>query len=52
MISLRPAEWRGQTVIWITAQGKSGLYEQEGQVKSEIQSLIGAGIEVMGIDLF
>lgn len=52
MISLRPTEWRGQTIIWIDTQGKSGLYEQEGLLKPAIQSLIDAGIEVVGIDLF
>ena len=51
MISLCPADWRGQTVVWIDPQGKSGLYDQDGRVKSEIQSLIDAGIEVVGIDL-
>jgi hypothetical protein len=52
MISIRPAQWRGQTVIWIDTEGKSGLYKQEGLLKPAIQSLINSGIEVVGIDLF
>jgi len=51
MISLRPSQWRGQTVIWVDVQGKSGLYDQKGRIKTEIQNLIEAGIEVVGIDL-
>jgi dienelactone hydrolase len=50
-VLLRPTEWRGQTVIWIDSQGKAGLYDQQGRVKPEIQILIEAGIEVVGIDL-
>lgn len=52
MISLCPTEWRDETIIWIDTQGKSGLYRQEGLLKPVIQSLIDAGVEVVGIDLF
>lgn len=51
MISLCPADWRGRTVVWIDPQGKSGLYDRQGRVKPEIQSLLDAGVEVVGIDL-
>lgn len=27
-VFLRPASWKGKTVVWIDAQGKSGLYDQ------------------------
>ncbi|OHB74883.1 MAG: acetylxylan esterase [Planctomycetes bacterium RBG_16_55_9] len=51
IILLRPAQWRGQTVVWIDTHGKSGLYDQDGLLKPAIRSLIDAGIEVVGIDL-
>ena len=51
MISLRPVQWRDQTAIWVDPRGKSGLYNQESRINAEIQSLIAAGIEVVGIDL-
>jgi len=27
-VLLKPASWKGQTVLWVDAQGKSGLYDQ------------------------
>jgi len=51
VVFLRSRQWHRQTVIWINEQGKSGLYNQDGSLKPLIQTLINAGIEVLGIDL-
>jgi dienelactone hydrolase len=79
-VLLKPTSWKGQTVLWIDAQGKSGLYNQlrltaesaesaERKIKTknsavsadsavkkvmlrpEIQMLLDAGVEVVGMDL-
>jgi dienelactone hydrolase len=50
-VLFRPTSWKGQTVIWIDAQGKSGLYDQQDSLRSEIRTLLDAGVEVVGIDL-
>jgi dienelactone hydrolase len=51
VVFLRPASWRGKTVLWVDAQGKSGLYGKEGSLRAEIRKLLDAGVEVVGIDL-
>jgi dienelactone hydrolase len=50
-VLLRPTSWKGKTVLWIDAQGKSGLYDQQGTLRPQIRTLLGAGVEVVGIDL-
>jgi dienelactone hydrolase len=50
-VFLKPSSWKGQTVIWVDAQSKSGLYDQQGSLRSEIRTLLDAGVEVVGIDL-
>jgi hypothetical protein len=51
MVVLKPKEATQQTVIWTDEQGKSGLYTSDGSVKSHIESLLNAGIAVVGVDL-
>lgn len=51
MVVLKPRETKQHTVIWTDEQGKSGLYKSDGSVKSHIQSLLNAGVTVVGIDL-
>lgn len=50
-VFLRPVSWKGKTVLWIDAQGKSGLYDPQGTLRPEIRKLLDAGVEVVGIDL-
>jgi dienelactone hydrolase len=50
-VFLKPTSWKGQTVIWVDAQGKSGLYDQQGTLRPEIRTLLDAGVEVVGMDL-
>jgi len=50
-VLLKPTSWKGQTVLWLDAQGKSGLYDEQGTLRPEIRTLLDAGVEVLGIDL-
>ena len=49
---LHPAEWNGRTVIWLSADGKAGLYDQGGTPRDEVMKLVNAGNSVVGLDLF
>ena len=46
-----PKQWNGQTVIWLTADGKSGLYTSAGALRPGVQALVDAGATVLGMDL-
>ncbi|MFP6657590.1 MAG: alpha/beta hydrolase family protein [Pirellulales bacterium] len=49
---LHPKQWDGKVVIWIAAEGKAGMYENDGAIRSAIRGLIAAGVTVVGVDLF
>ena len=51
VVVLKPKEATQQIVIWTDEQGKSALYTLDGPVKSHIQSLLNAGVTVVGVDL-
>jgi dienelactone hydrolase len=46
-----PKQWNGRTVIWLSSQGKSGLYNADGSLQSDVQRLVDAGSTVVGLDL-
>ncbi|CAN5245152.1 acetylxylan esterase [soil metagenome] len=46
------ATWRGETVIWIDAQGKSSLLDQQGKPVAEARNLVDQGYAVIAPDLF
>ncbi len=46
-----PKDWNGHTVIWLTAQGKAGLYGTDGTLKPEVEKLVNSGVTVLGMDL-
>ncbi len=52
IVFLYPKEWRGTVVVWLSADGKAGLYAKNGSPKPEITRLIDAGVSVVGVDLF
>ncbi|MBU6400588.1 MAG: acetylxylan esterase [Verrucomicrobia bacterium] len=52
IVFLYPKQWQGQTVIWLTGNGKAGLYDADGSVRPEIQKLLQARATVVGVDLF
>lgn len=47
-----PAKETGRVAIWIDADGKSGLYSPDGQLKPGVKQLIDGGSIVLGVDLF
>lgn len=46
-----PKEWNGQTVIWVTGQGKQALYEADGSLQADLKKLVDGGATVVGVDL-
>lgn len=46
-----PKQWNGHTAIWLSAEGKAGLYGGDGFLKPEVQRLVDAGVTVLGLDL-
>lgn len=52
VVFLFPKEnWNGHTVIWLTDNGKAGLFEEGGRLKAEVAKLVSAGVSVAGVDL-
>lgn len=51
VVFLHPKDWKGRTVIWLTGEGKSGLYDAQGNVLPEVKKLLDKGATVMGADL-
>jgi dienelactone hydrolase len=53
-VVLWPKQWNRQIVMWVSAQGKAGLFAEIAgalQPKPEIQKLLDAGSAVLGMDL-
>jgi len=48
---LYPKTWNQKVVVWLTGEGKSGLWKADGTLKPEVQSLVSAGTTVVGADL-
>ena len=46
------ANWNKHAVIWLSADGKAGLYDQNGEPRAEVKKLLADGNSVCGIDLF
>ncbi len=49
---VQPNQWQGQIVLWFFPQGKSGLYQADGQLNAAVKKLIDQGVGVMSADLF
>ncbi|WP_158545316.1 acetylxylan esterase [Bremerella cremea] len=43
--------WGGHTVLWLSKEGKQGLFAENGRLKAEVAKLVSAGVSVAGIDL-
>lgn len=54
IISLFPKnnKWNGDVVVWIDGDGKSGLFLDNGDLKSEVLRLLDGGASVVSADLF
>lgn len=50
-VILRPAQERGETVLWLDKRGKAGLFNEEGAPSPAVSQLLRAGLTVVGIDL-
>lgn len=46
-----PKQWNGHTVIWLSEQGKSGLYNTDGSLLTSVQKVVDSGATVLGLDL-
>jgi|GEM_PF-77591 formylglycine-generating enzyme required for sulfatase activity/outer membrane protein assembly factor BamB/dienelactone hydrolase len=51
VVRLDPKAVRGQTVVWITPNGKAGLFEESGAPRPPVQKLLDSGRTVIGVDL-
>ena len=51
VIFCHPKQWNGKTVVWLTADGKSGLYTTTGSLVPAVQKLVDSGATVLGLDL-
>ena len=51
VVFCHPKQWNGKTVIWLTADGKSGLFAGDGSPLPAVQKLVDSGATVMGVDL-
>lgn len=51
MAFLYPKQWNGQVVVWLDGNGKDGLFDAQGEPRSELQPLLAAGTSVVGVDL-
>jgi len=52
-VFLYPKQWNKRTVIWITEEGKAGLFADgsTARPKPEVQKLLDSGATVVGVDL-
>jgi dienelactone hydrolase len=46
-----PKQGNGQTVVWLSGEGKSALYAADGSLQLEAEKLVNAGATVIGVDL-
>jgi dienelactone hydrolase len=51
VLFLYPKQWNQQTVIWLSEQGKAGLYDDQGSPLPDVRTLLEQGTTVMGVDL-
>ena len=51
VVFCHPKQWNGKSVVWLTADGKSGLYAADGSLIPAVQKLVDGGATVMGVDL-
>ncbi len=52
VIWLYPKNWKNHAAIFLSPEGKSGLYDKQGDPRPEVRALLRDGVSVCGIDLF
>ena len=48
---LHPYQWNRKVVIWLTPEGKDGLFAADGKPRPEVARLLASGATVAGVDL-
>lgn len=51
VVQLVPKTSAGKTVVWVDGQGKAGLYQEDGSLKTDVRRLLDAGTSVFAADL-
>ncbi len=51
VLFLYPKEWGGTSVLWLSAEGKAGLYGADGELVAGVRHLLDGGATVVGVDL-
>jgi len=46
-----PKQGNGQTIVWLSQDGKAGLFDGNGSVNSDVAKLLKSGATVIGVDL-
>jgi dienelactone hydrolase len=46
-----PKQWNGRTVVWLSREGKSALFNPDGSLKADLQQLVDSGVTLVGVDL-
>lgn len=52
VIWLYPKNWKSHAAIFLSPHGKAGLYDEQGNPRPEVATLLRDGVSVCGIDLF
>ena len=50
-VFLHPKQWKNRTAVWLSGQGKAGLFGADGAPTPEVRRLLDAGVSVVGVDL-
>jgi hypothetical protein len=51
VIQLEPKKATGHAVLWLSEDGKAGLFDAAGALNPRIQRLVDAGTRIIGVDL-
>src|SRR4051794_1192665 len=46
-----PKQWNGKTVVWLSAEGKQTLFNDDGSLKPDMQKIVDSGATLFGVDL-
>lgn len=52
VVLLQPMTGGSDAILWLSPEGKAGLFGSDGAPKPEVRHLIAAGKTVLGVDLF
>lgn len=50
-VFLHPKNWNGRTIVWLSSNGKAGLFSGDGSPIPEVKKLVESGATVLGLDL-